>query len=154
LDAAQADAPVDSGQQDAPAGLVLTTPQGTFPLVAYYSIFLEPLEADGGTDVELVVTLVDPAFTCTGAPPQGVDERSLGFRHGTAPASAIVVPARNGPQLGSTGGGSGMMDLAVIDGRFRGEHDGGAADVRPGGQVSGSVQFDFAGNIEVRGEFA
>jgi hypothetical protein len=137
------------GSSAAPA-VTLSDGQRTRPLAAYYSIFVEPLDM-GTTEIELVVTLIDPAFTCGGAPAPGLDALSFGFDARVPGATDVGVFARSGPLLGATTGGAGQARLTAVDDRYQG-FDGGAVDVAPGGAISGRVSYRI-GELDFEGVF-
>jgi hypothetical protein len=142
----------DAAADLAPEKLVLTVNGDARPLDAYYSLFVEPFSETGPTEVTLVVTLIDPAFTCAGAP-SGLDAVSFGFAAIEAGVDTTGVFSRAGPTLGATTGGSGSCQLAAADARYLGE-DGGAVEVSPGGRVAGEVHYQLAPQIRVDGPFS
>ena len=133
--------------------MVLQSGSTTKELSAYYSFFLRPTPFDGGTTfVQLIVTFVEPSFTCTGTAPTGLDAMSFAFMDWFQGARSQVVLARSGPILGSATGGVGEMRISVDDDRFVGVGDGGP-NVTPGGHLEGQVDYSFDGGISVRGRF-
>ena len=150
------DAPVDAPTDSSPDALpmaVLEAGATQRPLASYYSFYLRPIPQDGGaTLVQLVVTFVDPAFTCTGPAPTGLDALSFGFMDWFQGARSQMVLARSGPILGSATGGVGEMRISVDDDRFVAVVDGGAG-VTSGGHLEGQVDYAFDAGISVRGRF-
>src|SRR5690242_11346791 len=57
----------------------LTVGDRVTPMTAYYSLFIEPLEATVPGQADLVMTFIDPAFTCTGPVATGLDAISFQF---------------------------------------------------------------------------
>jgi hypothetical protein len=147
------DAPVVDSAPDALPMPELQTPSTSKPLGAWYSFYLRPIPGDGNAVlVQLVVTFVEPSFTCSGTAPTGLDAMSFGFTDWFQGARSQMVIARSGPILGMATGGLGEVRLSVDDDRYLGVVDGGA-DVMAGGHLEGQVDYAFDGGISVRGRF-
>ena len=137
------------GQAPAPRAL-LRTPSGTQPMDAWYGLFVEPLES-GVTDVELVLLLAAPAWSC-GLDAGTVDAVSFGFpRRGEPPVSSLVL-SRAGPRFGPTSGGSGEARLTTIDDRYQGDGAAGPL-VGEGGHLDGHVYFELGEGLLLDGDF-
>jgi hypothetical protein len=134
-------------------GVWLGLPDGTSKsLTAFYSILVEPLENGVPQDPELVVTLIDPAFDCSGAAVANLDAISFGFAARVAGVTSSGVFSRSGPHLGPlVGGGTGTAELSADDDRYL-DLDGGAVLVAPGGMVAGDVHWSNGG-VTVGGAF-
>jgi hypothetical protein len=135
-------------------GVVVTVGDKTIALKAWYSIFIEPLEATNPGAADLVVTFIDPAFDCTGKVTTGLDAISFQFLARVNGVTSNFVLGRAGPDLGQLmGGGMGGAELDMVDDRFQSwDVDGGAITFAPGGMVSGAVHWTNA-NVTVDGTF-
>jgi hypothetical protein len=131
----------------------LTVGDRVTPLAAWYSIFIEPFEAANPGQADLVVTFIDPAFTCAG-PTGGLDSLSFQFLARLPGVTSNFVLARSGPDLASlVGGGTGGAELTAVDDRYMSwDADGGTVSVGAGGMVSGTVHWTD-GNVTVDGTF-
>jgi ABC-type glycerol-3-phosphate transport system substrate-binding protein len=146
-------APADLAAPDlASTALTLTVGSETRPLAAYYSIYVAPFSEAGPKQVELVVTFIDPAFTCGGQSPAGLDAVSFAFLARAAGADSAGVFARSGPTLGIGTASSGWAELTSVDDRFEGS-DGGAIFVGAGGSVTGEVHEQLGPGLRVDGRF-
>jgi hypothetical protein len=150
------DAPADAAVDVLPDAypMVQLESSGTMrPLSTYYSFYSRPLPLpDAPVAVTMVVTFIDPAFTCSGPPSSSLDTLSFGFQEWLVGARSQMVLGRSGPVLGAATGGVGEMRLSVVDDRFMGETDGGA-DVTAGGHLEGMVDYSFDAGVSVRGRF-
>jgi hypothetical protein len=109
-------------------------------MAAWYSFYVQPLNDDGPPGTYLVVTAIDPAFSCA-KPAAGLDTLSFLFHDRGAGALSHEVSARRGPDLDSTLGGSGSATLTVDDDRYSG-YDLDAGTVQSGaGMVDGNLHF-------------
>jgi hypothetical protein len=135
-------------------GVLLTVADRAIPLQAWYSIFIEPLEATNPGAADLVVTFIDPAFDCAGKVTTGLDAISFQFLARVNGVTSNFVLGRAGPDLGQLmGGGVGGAELDNVDDRFQSwDVDGGTITVAPGGLVSGAVHWTNA-NVTVDGMF-
>lgn len=135
-------------------GVQLTAGGKTLQLQAWYSIFIEPLEATSPGAADLVVTFIDPAFDCAGKVTTGLDAISFQFLARVNGVTSNFVLGRAGPDLGQLmGGGMGGAELDMVDDRFQSwDVDGGTITVSPGGMVSGAVHWTNA-NVTVDGMF-
>jgi hypothetical protein len=143
----------DLGARDlpAPAGVTLTAGAASRPLAAYYSIYVAPLSETGGQQVELLVTLIDPAYVC-GAPTAGLDAVTLSFLARLPGVDASGVFSRSGPTLGGTSAATGTAQLTAVDDRFEGA-DGGAIFVGAGGSAAGEVHYQLGPGLRIDGAF-
>jgi hypothetical protein len=132
----------------------LTVGDRTTPMAAWYSLFIEPLEATTPGQADLVVTFIDPAFACSGTVATGINAISFQFLARVAGVTSNFVLGRSGPDLGPLmGGGTGEAQLTAVDDRFVSFNvDGGLFTIDPGGMVSGTVHWSN-GNILVDGTF-
>jgi hypothetical protein len=135
-------------------GVLLTVGDRAIPLKAWYSIFIEPLEATNPGAADLVVTFIDPTFDCMERVTTGLDAISFQFLARVNGVTSNFVLGRAGPDLGALmGGGMGGAELDRVDDRFQSwDVDGGAITVAPGGMVSGAVHWTNA-NVTVDGTF-
>ena len=133
-------------------GVTITAGGKTTPLTAWYSIFIEPLEIPGVPyDVELVVTFIDPAFTCSAASAGDLDALSFAFMSRNAGATTERVFGRAGPHLGPLAFGVGYAELDAVDDRYQ-FWDAGVVAVGDGGRVAGDTHFAGPG-VEIDGTF-
>lgn len=155
-DQATPDAPVDAAVDVLPDAFPMVQLEAngtTRPLATYYSFYSRPLPLpDAPVAVTLVITFIDPAFTCSGPPASTLDTISFGFADWLVGARSQMVVGRSGPVLGTASGGVGEVRLSVVDDRFMGETDGGA-DVGSGGHLEGMVDYSFDAGVSVRGRF-
>jgi hypothetical protein len=135
------------------APLTLTIAGQARPLSAFYSFYVRPLADDPAeVGVYLVVTAIDPAFTCSGPAPD-VDALSFLFGARAPGTSTSMLLARHGPDLAATSSGMGYMQLDSDDDRLRGyDLDGGVVAAGSGGSVSGRAHF-VIDSIVLEGEF-
>jgi hypothetical protein len=132
-------------------GVTLTVGGVARPLDAWYSILISPLEP-GEPPVQLVVTLIEPAFRCDGASvASGLDALSFSFLARVPGVSSTFLVARAGPDLGPIAQWTGYAELDQVDDRYEG-WDGGAVFVGAGGLVGGDTHFE-GGNVVVDGTF-
>src|SRR5579862_6060629 len=93
-------APADLAAGDASASLILTDGDKTRPMTAFYSFYVSPLSETGQEEIDLIVTIIDASYACSGSP-QGLDAVSFGFDPWGAGATATSAFARSGPTLGA-----------------------------------------------------
>jgi hypothetical protein len=130
--------------------VTLTVAGNTRPMSAFYSIFVEPLETGVPLDVELVITFIDPAFSCSGTAPAPLDSISFAFQARVPGVTSSYVVGRSGPDLSALTGGMGDAELTRVDDRTS-TFDGGAT-VAPGGSVAGDVWWT-SGDVLIEGTF-
>jgi len=148
-------APDDLAAPDAPVSnaLTLTVGGASRPLAAYYSIYFAPLPENGEpTTVELLITLIDPAYTCGGKPAASLDAVTFSFLARRPGVDSNGVFARSGPALGASTDASGWAQLTAVDDRFE-SADGGAIFVGDGGSVTGEVHYQLGPGVRVDGVF-
>jgi hypothetical protein len=134
------------------AALHLTAGGRQAPLAAYHSFFAELEHV--APEYFLLVTFVDPAFSCTG-PVGGLDALSFSFADPAPGATSSTVLARAGPRFGSATGGTGSITLRSVDVNLPAV-DGGAVVVDAGGRVSGDARYRLDGTIgpiDIEGSF-
>lgn len=136
------------------SGVQLTVGDRTTPMAAWYSIFIEPLEATNPGQADLAVTFIDPAFACSGPVATGLDAVSFQFLARAPGVTSNFVIGRAGPDLGPLmGGGTGGAELSAVDDRFESfDGDGGRILVGAGGSVAGTVHW-ANGDVLVDGTF-
>ena len=124
------------------APLTLTVAGRSRPMRAFYSFYVRPLADDPAeVGVYLVITAIDPDFTCSGTTPD-VDALSFLFNARAPGTSTSMLLARHGPDLAATSSGSGYMQLASDDDRLRGyDLDGGVVEAGSDGSVLGLAHF-------------
>jgi hypothetical protein len=122
----------------------------TRTLAAYYSIAIN-VRPETGEPREplLVVTCIDPAYSCVGRP-SGVDLVSLGFLSFASGTGGTII-SRQGPRVGPTSGSAGYSQLDAGDVRYAGV-DGGVI-IGPGGHATGVVTIQLAADLSLEGSF-
>ncbi len=128
----------------------LFSPTENIKFDSYYSMFYEP-NTDHGPDLELAVTWVDPQFRCTGPVPNGLEVLTALFSARTSGISATKIVIRGGPVLGQTNVYTGWSEIDNVDDRAM-QIDGGYT-IGEGGSLDGEVDYEFPGDISVRGSF-